>query len=217
MSRYCSCKPDCEKSWVLLDSNLNMSDQISSVVQACNIQIRNLWFIASKLSYSLKIQLLHALVLSRLDYCNSMYHGISLKDLGKLQKVQNSAVRFIFGRGKKTHTTQLLKKVHFLPVKYRIDFKIALLTYKCLNNLAPEYLKELVIPRKQGVKSVRLDNDYFILNYPASPNYVSTYKAFSYCSAKVFNSLPYHIRSAESVKSFKSKLKTYFFSLAFDN
>ena len=167
-----------------------MSDQISSVVQACNIQIRNLWFIASKLSFSLKIQLVYALVLSRLDYCNSMYHGISLKDLGKLQKVQNSAVRFIFGRGKKTHTTQLLKKVHFLPVKYRIDFKIALLTYKCLNNLAPEYLKELVIPRKQGVKSVRLDNDYFILDYPASPNYVSTNKAFSYCSAKVFNSLP---------------------------
>ena len=74
-----------------------------------------------------------------------MYHGISLKDLGRLQKVQNSAVRFIFGRGKRAHTTQLLKKVHFLPVKYRIDFKIALLTYKCLNNLAPEYLKELVL------------------------------------------------------------------------
>ena len=198
-----------------LDSSLSMSDQITSVVQACNIQIRNLWFIASKLTYDLKIQLVHALVLSRLDYCNSMYHGISLKDLGRLQKVQNSAVRFIFGRGKRAHTTQLLKKVHFLPVKYRIDFKIALLTYKCLNNLAPEYLKELVVPRKQSVKSVRLDDDYFILDYPACPNYLNTYKAFTYSSAKVFNSLPYHIRSAESVLLFKSKLKTYFFSLAF--
>ena len=144
-----------------------------------------------------------------------MYHGISLKDLGRLQKVQNSAVRFIFGRGKRAHTTQLLKKVHFLPVKYRIDFKIALLTYKCLNNLAPKYLKELVVPRKQSVKSVRLDDDCFILDYPACPNYLSTYKAFTYSSAKVFNSLPYHIRSAESVLLFKSKLKTYFFSLAF--
>ena len=198
-----------------LDSSLSMSDQITSVVQACNIQIRNLWFIASKLTYDLKIQLVHALVLSRLDYCNSMYHGISLKDLGRLQKVQNSAVRFIFGRGKRAHTTQLLKKVHFLPVKFRIDFKIALLTYKCLNNLAPEYLKELVVPRKQSVKSVRLDDDYFILDYPACPNYLSTYKAFTYSSAKVFNSLPYHIRSAESLLLFKSKLKTYFYTLAF--
>ena len=51
-----------------LDSSLSMSDQITSVVQACNIQIRNLWFIASKLTYDLKIQLVHALVLSRLDY-----------------------------------------------------------------------------------------------------------------------------------------------------
>ena len=73
------------------------------------------------------------------------------------------------------------------------------------------------MPRKQGVKSVRLDDDYFILDYPSCPNYVSTYRAFSYCAAKVFNSLPYHIRSAESVLSFKSKLKTYLFSLAFDN
>ena len=89
-----------------LDSSLSMSDQITSVVQACNIQSRNLWFIASKLTYDLKIQLVHSLVLSRLDYCNSMYHGITLKDLGRLQKVQNSAVRFIFGRGKRAQTTQ---------------------------------------------------------------------------------------------------------------
>ena len=81
--------------------------------------------------------------------------------------------------------------------------------------IAPEYLKELVVPRKQSVKSVRLDDDYFILDYPACPNYLNTYKAFTYSSAKVFNSLPYHIRSAESVLLFKSKLKTYFFSLAF--
>ena len=69
-----------------LDSKLSMSDQITSVVQACNIQIRNLWFIASKLSYNLKVQLVHALVLSRLDYCNSMYYGISLKDLEDYRK-----------------------------------------------------------------------------------------------------------------------------------
>ena len=67
------------------------------------------------------------------------------------------------------------------------------------------------MPRKQSVKSVRLDDDYFILDYPTCPNYLSTYKAFTYSSAKVFNSLPYHIRSAESVLLFKSKLKTYFF------
>ena len=163
-----------------LDSYLSMSDQITSVVQVCNIQIRNLWFIASKLSFNLKIQLVHALVLS--------------------------------------HTTPLLKKVHFLPVRFRINFKIALLAYKCLNNIAPPdpYLKELISPRQQSFKNVRLDNDYFCLSFPPSPNYVNTEKAFSHCAVKVFNSLPYDIRSAESVTSFKTKLKTYFFSLAFD-
>ena len=122
--------------------------------------------------------------------------------------MQNSAVRFIFGRGRKAHTTPLLKKVHFLPVRFRINFKIALLAYKCLNNIAPPYLKELISPRQQSFKNVRLDNDYFYLSFPPSPNYVNT--------EKVFNSLPYDIRSAESVTSFETKLKTYFFSLALD-
>ena len=120
------------------------------------------------------------------------------------------------GRGRKAHTTPLLKKVHFLPVRFRINFKIALLAYKCLNNIAPPYLKELISPRQQSFKNVRLDNDYFYLSFPPSPNYVNTEKAFSQCAVKVFNSLPYDIRSAESVTSFKTKLKTYFFSLAFD-
>ncbi len=194
-----------------------MSTYVASIVQACNIQIRNLWFIASKLSLKLKIQLVHALVLSKLDYCNSILYGISSKDLQRLQKIQNSAVRFIFGRGKKAHVTHLLKKVHFLPVEYRIMFKIALLTFKCVNNLAPSYLKDLVVIRKQSIKNVRLDNDYFLLECPPCPTFINTEKAFSLCSPKIWNSLPFNIkyRSSYSVLQFKNLLKTYYFSLAF--
>ena len=200
---------------VLLDNKLSMSAFITSIIQACNLQIRNLWFIASKLSLNLKIQLVHSLVLSKLDYCNSILYGISSKDLQRLQKIQNSAVRFIFGKGKKAHVRQLLKKVHFLPVEYRILFKIALLTYKCVNNLAPSYMKDLIDIRKATIKNVRLDTDYFLLECPPSPSFVNTEKAFSFCSPKIWNSLPFDIRSASSVIQFKSLLKTHYFSLAF--
>lgn len=199
---------------VFLDNKLSMSDHITSIIQACNLQIRNLWFIASKLSMKLKIQLVHALVLSKLDYCNSVFYGISTKDLQRLQLIQNSAVRFIFGKGKRAHVTDLLRKVHFLPVKYRIMYKIALLTFKCVNNLAPSYLKELIILRKPTVKNVRLDSDYFLLE---TPHYslVSTEKAFSVCCPKIWNSLPFETRSACTLTQFKSSLKSHYFELAF--
>ena len=200
---------------VLLDNKFSMSQYVTSIVQACNLQIRNLWFIASKLSMKLKTHLVHALVLSKLDYCNSVLYGISAKDLQRLQKIENSAVRFIFGKGKKAHVTQLLKKVHFLPVEYRIMFKIALLTYKCVNNLAPSYLKELITIRKPTIKNVRLDTDYFLLECPPYPSLVNTEKAFSFNSPKIWNSLPFEIRSACSVTQFKTLLKTHYFQLAF--
>ena len=200
---------------VLLDNKFSMSQYVTSIVQSCNLQIRNLWFIASKLSMKLKTQLAHALVLSKLDYCNSVLYGISAKDLQRLQKIENSAVRFIFGKGKKAHVTQLLKKVHFLPVEYRIMFKIALLTYKCVNNLAPSHLKELITIRKPTIKNVRLDTDYFLLECPPYPSLVNTEKAFSFSSPKVWNSLPFEIRSACSVTQFKTLLKTHYFQLAF--
>ena len=200
---------------VILDNHLTMSDFITQTVQSCNHQIRNLWFIASKISFKLKVQLVHALVLSKLDYCNSILNGITLHDLHRLQKVQNSAVRFIFGRGKRAHVTELLKQVHFLPVDYRIRFKVCLLVYKCINNIAPCYLQDLVTVRHESKNNVRLNNDYFLLQVPSSPSYMSTEKAFVYNAPKVWNCLPYIIRSAETVDKFKTLLKTHYFKSAF--
>ena len=97
---------------------------------------------------------------------------------------------------------------------YRIDFKIALLTYKCLNNLAPEYLKELVVPRKQSVKSVRLDDDYFILDYPACPNYLIT-KLLLTARQKYLIHCPIISDLLSQCYCLRVNLKHIFFSLAF--
>ena len=125
---------------VRLDSRLNLSNFISATIASCNISLRNLWRMAHKLTFKLKIQLVHAMILSRLDYCNSILYGISVENLQRLQKVQNSAVRFIFSKGKRSHASNLLKEVHFLPIRFRILYKINMLVYKCLNNIAPSYL-----------------------------------------------------------------------------
>ena len=108
---------------VHLDSTLSLSDHVSAIIQSCNINLRNLWNIGYKLNTSLKIQLVHSLILSHLDYCNSLMYGISNYDLTRLQKIQNQAVRFIYGNliKKRDHITPFLKKAHFLPVnKHRV-------------------------------------------------------------------------------------------------
>ena len=132
------------------DHRLSLDEQIKCVQKVCNINLHNLWQIGSKLSYDLKIQLVHSCILSILDYCNCTYGALSAINLRKLQKLQNDSVRFIFnirGKSRRKSISPFAKKLHFLPVQYRIWFKIALTVFKCINNLAPEYLKSLVTLR----------------------------------------------------------------------
>ena len=89
----------------------------------------------------LQLQLLpNSLVSSKLDYCNSLYSGISQVNLNKLQRIQNSLARVITNTSKYQHITPILKKLHWLPIKQRIDYKLCLLTYKTLTNQQPTYL-----------------------------------------------------------------------------
>jgi hypothetical protein len=130
------------------------------------LNLRNLKRIGSRLAHELKVQLVHSNILSFLDYCNSVYGGLTEKNLFKLQKIQNNAVRYIFGLyGKKFREPIMpyLKRLHFLPVKYRIKFKVALLVFKCLNGFAPEYMHELISAREIKRRISRLDKDFFML------------------------------------------------------
>ena len=129
-------------------------------------------------------------------------------------------MRFIFAlHGKKRHeaVTPYLKKLHFLPVRFRIQFKIGLLVFKCLNNIAPQYLQDLLVLRRCRRASSRLDDDYSLLEVPARPTSTKTEAAFSHSGPKVWNSLPYELRCLTELNEFKSGLKTYFFTLAFIN
>ena len=92
-------------------------------------------------------RLVNALVISRLDYANSILYGLPKYELDKLQRVQNAAARLITGKKKSDHITPVLKELHWLPIKYRINFKIILLVYKSLDNLAPDYLHKIIEER----------------------------------------------------------------------
>ena len=132
------------------DSNLSLDKQLSNVKQVAYMNLRNLGRIGSKLNHDLKVQLVHACIHSILDYCNCTYGALTNTQLQDLQKIQNAAVRFIFnlhGNQKRLAVTPFLKDLHFLPVRYRIMFKTAMMVFKCLNNIAPIYLIDLLTPK----------------------------------------------------------------------
>lgn len=154
--------------------------------------------------------LIHAFVFSRLDYCNSLYIGVSHSTLNRLQGVQNAAARLLTGTRKFDHISPILDSLGWLPISLRVDFKLLCFVYKCLNGVAPSYLSVLVKvyepPRslRSGKKGT--------LCIPRSKLKRRGDRAFSVAAPWLWNSLPLQIRSAPTFGSFKNYLKIHLLS-----
>ncbi len=138
--------PHVQNLGVVFDNSLKFDKQISAVVGSSFFHLRSLSKIKSFLSKSSLEVAIHAFITSRLDYCNYLYFSIAKSQISWLQVVQNSAARFLKGCKKFDHATPLMRSLHWLPVQYRIEFKILLLVYKSLNNQALSYLSDLLHP-----------------------------------------------------------------------
>ena len=204
----------------ILDDNLNMGKQINQICSQGYGMLRNLWKISKRvLDKQLRMQLVHSGILCRVDYCNSLYTSLPNTQTYKLQKLINAAARFILnirGKDRFEHITPHLQQLHFLPVKYRTQFKNCLVAYKCINNDnndAPSYLVELVSVRQPNpYRDLRRDSDIFLLDYknPEAQDYRN--RSFSYTAPNFWNNLPFSVRNSSSVDAFKSSLKTFYFT-----
>ncbi|KAL0147478.1 hypothetical protein M9458_050590 [Cirrhinus mrigala] len=157
--------------------------------------------------------LVHAFMTSRLDYCNALLGGCPASSINKLQIVQNAAARVLTRSRKYDHITPILKSLHWLPIRFRISYKIALLTYKALNGLAPAYLTSL-LPRYNPSRSLRSQNSRLLV-VPRIAKSTKGGRAFSHLAPKLWNSLPDNVRGSDTLSRFKSRLKTHLFSQAF--
>jgi len=125
---------------VAMDSNLKMTHHINKVCKSASHAIRNIGRIRKYLGKENCEKLIYAFVTSRLDCCNSIFYGLPMSELSKLQRLQNSAARLVTIVKKTDHITPVLRNLHWLPVQSRITYKILLLTYKALNGMAPIYI-----------------------------------------------------------------------------
>ena len=131
-----------------IDDKLSMNSHINKVCNAPFYYLRNIKRIRKHLSRDSSETLIHAFFSSRLDYCNSLLYGLPQVQIDKIQKVQNAAGRLIFKQPRFCHITPVLSQLHWLPIKYRIEFKILLLTFKATHGMAPDYICKLISQRK---------------------------------------------------------------------
>ena len=117
-----------------------MQDQISSVCRASFLALERLTSIRPYLSERTSVRVVAALITSSLDYCNSVLAGLPAERIDRLQKVQNSAARLVLKKRKRGLTTQLLNELHWLPVKFRCEYKIASLAYRHSDGTILSYL-----------------------------------------------------------------------------
>ena len=130
--------------------------------------------------------------------------------------MQNASARLIFSMPRYCHITPLLFDLHWLPVNQRIVFKILLLVYKVLHQLAPSYLVDLISVMPCSSYNLRRNNNGVLLRHPAAHSKKTLGdRSFSRAAPKLWNNLPFEIRCSNSIVSFKSQLKTFLFKKVF--
>ena len=208
------CANEVRNLGVLFDSDLNFSKHFSNITRTAICQIRNIAKIRSFISFTDAQTLIHAFVTNHLDYCNSLFSGLPKSSINRLQLIQNTAARVLTKTRKSDHITPVLRSLHWLPVPFRINFKIVLFVFKSLNGLAPVYIFNLLSPHNPP-RNLRSANK--LLLDPPSTNLVTEGdRAFAATAPFLWNQLPLVIKRATSVPIFKTLLKTHYFRLAFN-
>ena len=152
--------------------------------------------------------LVKTFIISRIDYCNSLYACLPHYLLHRLERLLNACIRFIFNILIFNHNLLLYYfNSYILPIEYCIKYKLCLTVHKILNNLLPKYLTNLVIVYKLLKENLRSGKDNWIIN---TTHHIS--KTISHQMCLIWNSLPKSLQSFNQTNVFKKELKTYFFN-----
>ena len=155
--------------------------------------------------------IVHAYITSHWDYCNALLYGLPKYLINRLQLLQNLAAHLVTLTRRQEHITPILRSLHWLPVHYRIVLKIMLLTYKALNGLAPDYIKDL-LKYNDSHCTLRSSNNR-LLDEPRVNLKTYGERAFSVVAPRLWNKLSLQIRLSSSEAAFKANFKTYLFKL----
>ena len=189
-----------------------MKRHISSLCRTTFLALGRIASIRPFLSNSSTENLVVSMITSRLDYCNATFTGVVDEQIGRIQKIQNNAAQLILKKSKCDHVTPLLKELHWLPVKYRIQYKLTMLAFHHFDSTLPPYLSSLCT--YQPSRSLRSSTER-LLKLPKTNLKTFGEFSFGYIAPTVWNSLLADPSASPSLPTFKVNLKTHFFRQAF--
>ena len=199
--------------WCPLSSVSKAADRSRRICQSCYYQLRQIRTVRHSLTSSAIQTLVHAFICTRVDFSNSLLYGTSAYLLDRLQSVLNSAARLILRIGKYDPISAAIRRdLHWLPVPFRIRYKLNSITSNCLAGRAPEYLIELChsvtdIPARRNLRS----SSRVQLLVPRYRKERSGKRGFSVSSPQLWNLLPADIRLLHNEHQlFRKRLKTHY-------
>ena len=199
---------------VIFDQQLSMKDHVDQISRSAFYYLRQLRVIRKSLT-TCEV-LVHAFVSSRLDYCNCLLYGIGETLQSRLQSVLRAAARLVLHKLKyDSISADIRDRLHWLPVKQRIELKIYVLVFKCRLNDAPVYLSDMLHavqrPTRYNLRSdTRLNYDILRCSSVRSGP-----RSFAVSGPTLWNSLPNFLKECRSLSVFKTGLKTWLFKKAF--
>ena len=200
---------------VCLDGPLTLDGFINNKVKNAACAIRSIKAIRQYIDIDTAKLLVCSLVMSQLDYINSILCGLPLFQIKRLQRIQNWAAKIVLGSAY-VDPISALRLLHWLPINERINFKILCLVHKCLHNNEPKYLKDL-LQLKTFTRNTRASTCRFTLTEPRTVKATFANRAFSVQGPVLWNKLPVSLREATDFKIFKRLLKTHIFKTVFKN
>jgi hypothetical protein len=200
---------------VIIDCDLSAASHVRLVVSRCFHALRQLRQLRRYVSEDCFRSLVVALIHSRLDYGNFVLVGLPLYRQRHLQSVLNAAARLTLRLQRWDHVTDALASLHWLKVPERVDYKMAVMTYRALHGQSPPYLQVFQrvadLPGRRRLRS----SSSFRLEVPAHRLTTIGRRSFPVAAAILWNALPHDVQSAPSLPVFRSRLKTFMFRRSF--
>ena len=185
-------------------------------MRSCFAALRQLRSVRRCLPQQALLTLIRALIISKVDYCCSLLVGVSGHLLDRLQSVLNAAARFVFFARRSEHITPLLRDLHWLRVPERIQFRLCVLAYRCLNGTAPSYLADSIcrVADVEGRRHLRSSATTTVIVPPVRRSTLGD-RSFPVTAPRAWNRLPSAVRASPSLITLRRELKTFLYHSSF--
>ena len=195
----------------LLDSELNLKKHVTTISTKAMNSINRITLIRNSLSKEVWQTLVQAMVISHLDFANAILIDLPDITIKELQTVQNIAASLVLGNENSGESSkENLQKLHWLPVKFRVEFKIICLVQWCIQNQAPDYLRNLLTLLPVCRAGLRSEvSNTFNLTILKVEMETFVVRAFSIKGPILWDQLPNCIQEIGDFISFKKHLKTF--------